>query len=89
VITDWIIGLASGFVGWVMGFLGTADPPAFVSTVATFIGTLLTSVAGLGAWVPWPLVLAVAGANLGLWVVFALVKGIRWVVGLIPTMGGG
>jgi hypothetical protein len=88
-ISDFFIGLWSGFMDWGLGLFGTSDPPAYLTTVTTFISGLLQSAQGLGVWVPWVLVLSIAGINIGLWLVFTVVKGARWVLGLIPTMGGG
>jgi hypothetical protein len=89
VITAWFIGIGTGFVDWFLGLFGTADPPAFIVQATDFVAGLLSSAAGLGAWIPWALVLAVAGFNFLLWATGFGVKAVRWCVGLIPSMGGG
>ena len=69
--------------------MGKTDPPPWAGTVGVFIGGLLQSAKGLGAWIPWTLVITVATFNLSVWGLFLILRGIRWVVGLFPTMGGG
>ena len=88
-ITEWFVSLGTGTVGWFLSLFGTADPPAFITAVGTFIAGILESAAGLGAWIPWALVLTIAGVNLALWGIGLTVRVVRWLVGLIPTMGGG
>lgn len=68
---------------------GKSDPPAWMGTAGVFAGQLLSSAKGLGAWVPWTLILTVAGFNLVLWGTFLAIRIARWLLGLVPTMGGG
>jgi hypothetical protein len=88
-ITAWFLSVFTGLLDWVIGLFGTADPPAYLSTVSTFVVGLIDSVQGLGVWIPWAFMLVVAGINLTLWAVFLGVKALRWVIGILPTMGGG
>jgi hypothetical protein len=87
-ILELLLDIAVGIARWGLAFLGTDEPPEWLTTVGTFINSQIQGFAGLGAWVPWDFAILVAGANLTLWLVFLLVKAIRWVVGWIPTMGG-
>lgn len=88
-VTDALIRVWSGFVTWAVGLLGTADPPPYISTIADFMANIFRSVQGLGVWVPWAFILVIASANLALWAVVLGIKALRWVIGLLPTMGGG
>ena len=69
--------------------MGQTAPPAWTGTVGVFVGGLLQSAKGLGAWIPWTLVITVASFNLSLWALFLVIKAVRWIIGLFPTMGGG
>lgn len=88
-IIEWFISIGTHISDWAVGLFGTADAPAYLTTIASFVNGLMTSAAGLGAWVPWAFVIVVAGINLALWGVGLGVKAVRWIIGLIPTMGGG
>lgn len=88
-ITEWFISIGQAIADWFLGLLGTADAPDYITSVGTFIGGILSSAQGLGAWIPWALVIVVAGINLALWLTGFGVKALRWLVGLLPTMGGG
>lgn len=88
-ITSWFISMGTGIADWFIGLFGTADPPDFIVQATSFVGTLLQSAAGLGAWIPWAVVLTVAAINFALWATGFGVKALRWLVGLFPTMGGG
>jgi len=87
-IVEFFISIASGIADWGLGLLGSAQPAEWVTTVGTFVNSTLQSVAGLGAWVPWDFAIGVSATVLTLWLLFLLVKAIRWVVGWFPTMGG-
>lgn len=87
-ITEWFIGIGSDLTTWALGALGTDDPASWFTTVGTFITNILASVAGLGAWVPWGIAIAVWGTATAVWTAGLLLKVARWLLGLIPTMGG-
>jgi hypothetical protein len=89
VIIEWFIGLGGTAADWVLGLFGTDAPPEWLATVATFVNSQLAAAAGLGAWIPWDFAILVAGAVLTLWGTGLAIKFFRWVLGLIPTMGGG
>ena len=88
-ITEWFISIGMGIAEWAVGLFGTADPPAYLTSLTTWLGTIINGASGFGAWVPWPFALLVAGVSLTLWLAGFVIKGIRWLIGLIPTMGGG
>lgn len=88
-IVDFFIEMFAHAQVFFIELLGTSVPPAWAGSVGTFVAGLLQSAKGLGAWVPWTVVITVATFNLALWGLFLIIKAIRWLIGLIPTMGGG
>lgn len=87
-ITEWFIAIGQAIADWFLGLFGDDAPPAWLGQVADFISDLVARADGLGAWVPWPLFGTIAGFLVLLWLVFWVVKGIRWVWGLTPLSGG-
>ena len=87
-IVEWFLSIAGGVADWALGFLGSDPAPEWMTTVGTFMSGQLASFAGLGAWIPWDFAILVWGSILTIWVAILLVKFVRWVIGLIPTMGG-
>lgn len=87
-ITEWFIDLGSTLLTWIIGFFGTEDPADWFTDVGTFVSGLLTSVAGLGAWVPWAIAITVWITLTTIWLVGLTIRVMRWLLGLIPTMGG-
>lgn len=88
-IVSGFLGLFAGLQSWFVGLFGTDPPPAWMGTVGQFVGSLMQSARGLSPWIPWTLIVSIAAFNLTLWAAFLAIKVVRWVVGLIPTMGGG
>lgn len=88
-IVSGFIGLFAGLQTWFVSLFGTDPPPAWMGTAGQFLGSLIQSARGLGPWVPWTLILTIAAFNLTLWAAFLAIKVARWVLGLVPTMGGG
>ena len=88
-ITQFFMGIGQSVADWFLGLFGTGEPPAWLSEVGGFVASLLASVSGLGAWVPWAFAITVAGVVSAVWLSGFLLKAVRWLVGLIPTMGGG
>ena len=88
-IIEWFLTVFSHIQVFFIESFGTSAPPVWMGTVGTFVGSLLTSARGLGAWVPWTLILSIAAFNLALWAVFLAIKIARWLLGLVPAMGGG
>lgn len=88
-ITEWLIGLGVAVAEWFLSLFGTSDPPEWLVTLSDWLGALVGSASGLGVWIPWGLAFGVAGTVLALWLSGFLIKGVRWLIGLIPTMGGG
>lgn len=87
-ITEWLMHIWTGIVEWISSLLPDDDPPAFLTGIGDALGFVVGSAAGLGAWVPWPLMGTVAAIILTLWTVLVSIKGIRWLWGLTPFSGG-
>lgn len=88
-IPEWFMGLGVGIAEWFLSLFGTGEPPEFLSQLSTWLGGLISAASGFGAWVPWAFALTVATIVVSLWLLGFVVKGVRWLIGLIPTMGGG
>ena len=87
-IIEWLLDLFSGFIDWVLSLV-TFDVPDWLEGLAGTVAGVINAGAGLGAWVPWPLVLLVVGGTFTIWGAGLFIKAARWLLGLIPTMGGG
>ena len=88
-ITEFFIGLWDTIAVWFLGFFSSDNLPAWFLQFGDLISNLLASSAGMGAWLDWAFAIAVVVTVLTLWVVGFAVKTVRWLLGLIPTMGGG
>ncbi|MDF2508048.1 MAG: hypothetical protein K0Q52_1907 [Microbacterium sp.] len=87
-ISEFFINLGASIAAWFLSLFGTDEPPTWLADVAGFWADLATRVEGLGAWVPLGFLGTVIVSLLGIWAVFWLVKGIRWLWGLTPLSGG-
>jgi len=89
-IVDFFIDLWRNISAWMLSVFPAdfALPDWFTGFVGT-LNTFIANGANLGAWVPWAVIFTVVLACLGLWVGGFGIKAIRWLIGLIPTMGGG
>jgi len=89
VITEWLISVATSIAGWLVGLLPTWTVPSQITGFDDTLNEFIGGFGGLGVWVPWALVVICVGISVGAWLIGVGVKALRWVVGLIPTMGGG
>lgn len=83
-ITDSFFDLGLAFIGWVLDLFGDAGPEITdaVGGFAVILAQVLSGAAGLGAWVPWLLIVGVVGTIFTLWGIFTLVKFVTWVKSL-------
>ncbi len=88
-IVEFFIGLWDTIATAVLGLMPKDPAPDFLVNADGVLNTLLQSIQGMGAWVDIPFAITVVTAVLGAWLVGATVKIVRWLIGLIPTMGGG
>lgn len=88
-VTEWLMSLAVGFVGWFLDTFGSWDPPAMFTTARSSLIGVLNNFVGLGVWVDFAVVGTCFAVVAGAFLTQFIVKGARWVLGLFPTMGGG
>jgi len=88
VITNAVLSVFYGFVGWAASLLPSGSPPDFIDQMSSALGTLIGSAQGLSAWVPWPFVIGTTVVVGSVWLAVLAVKGIRWLLAWIPTWGG-
>jgi len=90
VISEWFLGLATMIGAWFVGLVPAEglEPPAEVWGLDATISGFLAPFSGLSVWVPWALVFFCAGMALLVWGVGWGVKGIAWLWGQVPVVGG-
>lgn len=88
-ITEWFLGLCQQIADWFLSLFPEWDVPGdivgFDNTLNGFVG----SFDGLGVWVPWTLLFVCVGISIAAYLIGLSVRAGRWVLGLVPTMGGG
>lgn len=87
-VTEWFISIGTTIAQWGIGLFGNWELPDWLLGLQGMLAQLWASVVGLGAWIDWGFISTVALSVIGLWGVVFLVKGVRWLVGWLPTMGG-
>jgi len=89
-VSDFFMGLGEQLITWALGLwpVGFTLPEWFLG-FAGLVSQVLTGAVGMGVWIPWASIFTVVGATFALWGIGLLLKFARWVVGLVPTMGGG
>lgn len=89
-IVDFALDTAEDFVSWLVGlFPADFEVPEWLIGLASLVGQVLAGASGMGVWVPWALIITVVAGTYVLWSAGFLVKFARWLLGLLPTMGGG
>lgn len=88
-IFEWLLGLLDGLADFGLGLTDGLEVPDWLDGFAGLFADVAAACYGLGAWVPWWLVIGAVTATFSIWSVGLLVKAVRWLVGWIPTMGGG
>lgn len=89
-ITEWFIQLGMGFAQWFVGLVpaDALEVPDVVANLDTSINSFMSGFGPVGVWVPWVIVITCAGASLAIWGSTWLVKGVAWIWGQIPVIGG-
>lgn len=88
-IPEWFIDLFTGVATWALSLLPKWDDNGIIVTASNWVTTLIAGAAGLGVWFPWGVLAVCMGLTSSWYGVIFLIKGVRWLVGWIPTMGGG
>lgn len=88
-IVDFFLTTAEALVVWVLGLFPTDfEVPEWITGFTGLIAEILAGAHGMGIWIPWAFVFIVLGGTYLLWSAGLLLKFARFILGLIPTMGG-
>lgn len=79
----------AGFLSWFLGLWPAYTLPDWVQHPTDKISTALSSFAGFGVWIDWTLLVTVVTAVVAAYVLQLTIRLARWLLGLVPTMGGG
>lgn len=89
-ISDFFIDAGAGLVGWFFSWFPTGwKLPDWVTSMMTYVAQFVNNAVNLGVWIPWAIIFTVTSAVLAFWLVGMAIRALRWLLGLIPTMGGG
>lgn len=87
-LAQWFLNLLTGGIHFVVAGIVVPTPAEWIIGSAVNVATLMAPAAKLGYWVPWGLVVAVAG-TFALCVAAALVIQIVRIVASFASFGGG
>jgi hypothetical protein len=87
-ITEALMSVLSGFVNAVLGSLPVIPVPTWLSDLSGGVSTIAGYGAGLGVWMPVPLIVAVISTLLAAWLIAFGIKVARIVASFL-TLGGG
>jgi hypothetical protein len=87
-ITEYFLGLAVTVGNFFLDLIPDWSIPDFFLTLDTQLNSFAAAGAGMGVWVPWPLVIACTTISLGSWVIGLSVKAVRALLGHVPQIGG-
>lgn len=87
-IVEWFASLGVTVATFVLSWFDGIEVPTWLDDFAGIIAQVIAGGAGMGAWIPWALLWSVLAAVFALWLIGFTVKGVRWLVGWLPTMGG-
>jgi hypothetical protein len=87
-ITEALMSVLSGFVNSVLGSLPTIPVPTWLSDLSSGVSTIAGYGAGLGVWMPVPLIVSVVTTVVAAWLVAFGIK-IARIVASFLTLGGG
>lgn len=86
-ITEWLFGIGSGFVSWVVDLMPQLDADV-VGGASNTIAPLGALVGSMGVWVNWAAMAAQVALVGSLWFTFLAVRVVRALIGHIPLVGG-
>lgn len=87
-ITEYLITLATSFVGWVAGLFPAFENPTVLDQFAGFVTTAMGWFVGLGVWVDWGVLSACVAAQMLVTLAVFSAKGLRAALAHIPLFGG-
>ena len=86
-ITEWFIELGLMLAEWLLGLLAFELPTWFTDSEGLLVD-LSAQVGGLGVWIPWSVMTAVALTVIGNWLLVYVVKIVKQLLAHIPQIGG-
>lgn len=86
-IVDWLVEVGSGAAQWLLLLIPSLPLDALTSG-ATVLADLATTVSSLGVWVDWFALSAQVALVLGLYFTFLALRILRALLGHIPFIGG-
>lgn len=87
-ITEWILGLIASAWEALIGAIPAPSEDSWLSDVAGAVDWVADSLAGLGAWIPFPLIAAVLATAGTVWLAAVAIRIGRMALSLF-TGGGG
>lgn len=87
-IVSFLLNLFGGVIAWLLGLLPHLSPPSWLDDAAGALSTVLSSLNGSSAWVPWSYLLLGVGLVLSSVAVAVAIRGFRIVASFL-TLGGG
>jgi hypothetical protein len=85
-IIEWLNSIAMGFVGWLGGLMPHWDAPTDSPSGA--FAQIVQVIAGMGVWIPWPVLILCTGIVVAAWLVTLSVMLLRAVIAHVPLFGG-
>ena len=87
-IVEWFLAALKAFLVWLLSLFPDVAVPSWVANADGWFTTLLGNAASMGAWVPWTLLLSVAGVVAVCLAAGFTIKLVRIVASFL-TLGGG
>lgn len=87
-ITDWFLNLLGSIVTGLLDTLPHVDVPDWLASASEGASTIAGYGAGLGVWIPAPLIMGVVLTLLATWLIGFGIKAVRIVASFL-TLGGG
>lgn len=87
-ITEWFLNWALGVVRWLVDLLPDWDMPAELSAPGALLDTVLANAAGVGVWIDWGAIIALALVPLAVWLIGVSWKALRTAFSHFPFIGG-
>lgn len=87
-ITEWFLTMIAGFFGWIADFVPDWNVPVELTDPDGLIGSVFAISTGLGVWIDWAFIGALASIPLIIWVAGITWQGLRMMWSHLPFVGG-
>jgi len=88
-ITEALLNIVFGPVTWILGMLPDWSPGPELVNLDTSVNGWFDQFAGIGVWVPWPIVGTAIAAVLAAALFNVVARLVLWIYSLVPVFGGG